>query len=111
MQRLGRTRRVDSRSADFDLVVSANGLHQLNNSERGDCEFAPPYGAAGGLAIVSEGDPAAFADVIFAGTKGWFDTGLWSKVLLMVGCGKGTTGALMLRDGRLFRVRRAWRRR
>ncbi|MBU2531233.1 MAG: SDR family NAD(P)-dependent oxidoreductase, partial [Alphaproteobacteria bacterium] len=57
----------------FDVVVSANGLHQLEN-----------YGvlltalrrhmADGALAIVSETEPAAFHDIVFAGTRGWFDT-------------------------------------
>ncbi|MCB1744780.1 MAG: hypothetical protein KDK91_30725, partial [Gammaproteobacteria bacterium] len=59
----------------FDVVVSANGLHQLKN---GGVVLAglKTRMAANAICILSETEPTAFHDVVFSGTQGWFDTAM-----------------------------------
>ena len=59
--------------APFDLVVSADGLHGLENISVLLANLKPRL-ADGAIAAVTELQPSAFHDVIFAGTRGWFDT-------------------------------------
>ena len=59
--------------APFDLVVSADGLHGLENISVLLANLKRRL-ADGAIAAITELQPSAFHDVIFAGTRGWFDT-------------------------------------
>lgn len=82
----------------FDIVISANGLHGLQNCGVLLANLRQ-HMAQGAIAIISESQPTAFQDVVFAGTSGWFDTAMidgiaygrlrdsesWSKALRQAG--------------------------
>ncbi len=57
----------------FDLLVSANGLHMLDNCNQTIAEVSAML-AGGALAFFSESGPDAFHDLVFSPAKGWLDS-------------------------------------